>query len=805
MKTQLKIIIRGLLRNKKYIVFSIIGLFISYSFFLLLFTYVSSELSYDTKMPDHENIYRVTMKVTSNGKTIKETAKTQMPLGQALKEKIPGILSYTRILDEETLFRYGEVKLNRQKTYWVDETFPELFSIEIMQGNAVDALSKNFSGILSEEITQKFFGNESPIGKVMIENEGLNMSIGGIFKKPEYNSHFDFDYLMSFKVVSFYNGFQNNWDTDMFYTYIKIDPNADLNEIKKRLDKFANETYVNHHAKNQKVELKLQPITSIHLHSKLENELSTNNNFSFIIILSILGLFTLLVSWLNFSGMVSSRYMTNQTTMLMNRIFGSPHRLINTIALEVFLLCFMSIIFATILITLFGSGIFNMLDVQVAIYPLHQLLIIVVTLLFISIIFCTAIAGAMLIGKHPKDGKIKTSSTKLLGNRQSSLIILQYSFSIFLIIFLGTTLKQIHFLKNTNPGYNKEQILAIHSPRTLIMNFERIAKGDLFISQLKQSGIATDGSITSDLPGKPVHTDLAGFVWLSPTDFPDVKIPADWISIDPGYLKTLGLKLIAGKNFEGDRLANKDKIIVNEKAVKDMGFESPEKAIGATINGNSVALDQSGKKLFTIAGVVSNFHQEGLQEEIKPMAFTHNYFYLFGFCALKLNNYNSNTIKAIDKTWSKIYPNDPFDYFFLDERFDQQYKNELLFFRLCLVFGLIATLIACFGLFGISVETLTKRRKEIGIRKVNGATILEITNMLNSTYIKWIIISFLLASPFAYFVAKKWLQSFAFQTNLSWWIFAIAGIVSLVIALATVSFQSWKAASKNPVESLRNE
>jgi len=398
----------------------------------------------------------------------------------------------------------------------------------------------------------------------------------------------------------------------------------------------------------------------------------------------------------------------------------------------------------------------------------------------------------------PNDAHFRMNPAKTFSKQQLILVVMQYSFSIFLIIFLAITFKQIHFLKSSNPGYNKTQVLVIYSPRSLIVNPLRIAKGNAFIDQLMHFGYATAGCIISDIPGKAVQTSISARCWLSSPNTPELRIPTDQLYIDHGYFKTLDLKLIAGNDFEDKLEVNKDKMIINERAMKALGFDSPEAIIGTGIK------NQDNRK-FTIWGVVSDFHQEGLQEEIKPMAFVYGYDYGFGYCVAKLDNPTSANLKSIQKIWDSVYPNDPFDYFFLDQSFNQQYQNEALFFKLCLIFGITATLIACYGLFGISVETISKRRKEIGIRKVNGATILEIMGMLNSTYIKLTMISFLIAAPFAYFAIQKWLENFAYKTELSWWIFALAGILALGIALLTVSWQSWKAAKRNPVEALKYE
>ena len=805
MKTQLKIIIKGLVKNKKYFIISTSMLFISFSFFLLLFTYFKSELNYDKKLPDNENIYRVTTKITSNGQLIKHTAKSQMPLGEALTQQIPGVVTYSRLLDEECLFRYNDIKLGRQKTYWVDETFPDMFSVEIIEGEAVDALSRAFTGMVSEEMAKKFFGDESPIGKVLIENEGLNMEIRGVFKKPAYSSHFDYDFLMSYATVLFYNGFQNNWDTDMFYTYIQLSPNAEVENVKSNIKKFAEATYVNHHDKNQQVDLVLQPVSSIHLGSHLENELSINNKFGFVLILAMLGLFTLLVSMLNFSGMITSRYKSNQKSLLIIQVFGSKNSILSSIIIETFLIQSLAFISALLFIVLCGDRFFSLINVPVTISLLDSPLLMLGLYVF-CIVFCSLIALTMVYGYLLLNG-VNSSHTirKSKNNSQASLVIMQFSFSIFLIIFLAISIKQVQFMKGTNPGYDMGQVLALHSPRTLIMNSERISKGNLFIEQLKSKGLAESGCITSDLPGKPVHTDLSGFVWLSSPKIQDLKVPADWISIDTAYIKTLGINLIAGLNFHGDIPANITRIVLNEKAVRELGFESPEMAVGARVKGRSASLQQIGMEDFTIAGVVADFHQEGLQEEVKPTAFTYSYYYLFGLYAVKVTNPSANTLASIQENWESLFPDDPFDYFFLDQRFHQQYKNETLFFKLCLIFGIIATIIACYGLFGISIETIAKRKKEISVRRVNGATAAGISSMLGYTYGRWVLFSFLIATPCAYWATHKWLESFAYKTTLSWWVFALSGLLAIIIALVTVSGQTWQAATMNPSEALRNE
>ncbi|MGQ8337405.1 ABC transporter permease [Sunxiuqinia sp. A32] len=803
MNTNLKMIIRGILKNKNYIYFGVGGLVIAYSFSLLLITYLHVELSFDTQIPEYKQIYRVSTQVNYEGAKIKQTAKSQMPLGDALINEIPGIDLYTRILDEECLFRKGDIKYNHQKVYWVDEKFPEIFSLTMLEGNANDALAKPLSMIISETASKRFFGDESPVGKSLVLNEGIIIDIRGVFKNPTTQSHFNYDYLLSFNTITAngWNEHQNNWDTDAFYTYVKLAKNANIETVRQSLTEFSNRTYTNHHKKNQQVVLNLQPIKSIHLHSHLDDELSQNNKYSFILILALLGLVTLLVSWMYFSAMVCSRYSSNQVSLFINNILGaSKYSLIKSIAVEILLLNFIAIIISFSLFSFVGDSIFNTLELPTGLYhqKINFSLQMLVALLISGVLVCSLMPVSVL-AQRMKDAvkKDKSAILKTSNNHQTSFVVFQYSFSIFLIIFLIVAFQQIRFLKDSNPGFNKDQVLVVHSPRTLIFNPIRIVKGKQFIDLLKLNEFAKEVSYASDIPGKAVQTDDKG-LWISPSENPDIKIAVDRLNIDDHYSNTLDLKIIAGRNFESQKEFNDTKLIVNECAVSELNFNDSESAIGSQIK------DQNGNS-FTIVGVVSDYHQEGLQEEIKPMVFQFGYDYLFGYCTVKLANVSESTIASIKHLWESIYPDDPFDYFFLDEQFNNQYRNEALFFKLCFIFGIVSMLIACYGLFSISLETILKKQKEIGIRKVNGATIAKIIAMLNLTYVRLTIISFLIATPFAYIFIHKWLQNFAYKIDLSWWIFAISGLLAMGIALLTVSWQSWRAATRNPVEALRYE
>ena len=783
--------------------FGIFGLIIAYAFVFLLFTHIIAEFSYDKEVPGSENIYRIATIIKDKGESVVETAKSQMPLGEALVSQIPGVNAYSRILDEECLFINGDIKFNRQKVYWVDEKFPEMFSLEMVQGNAGEALEKPGTMIISEDAAQRFFGTEPAVGKSLVLNEGIILRVSGIFKKPKILSHFEYDYLISFNtiVANGWNNRQNNWETNAFYTYIRLDPGVDPADLEKGLNEFAQNTYKSYHEKEQQVELIAQPVESIHLHSHLDDELSKNSKIEFVMILALLGLMTLCIAWLNFSGMVTSRYLNDQTSLLLNRVFGaSGFSVIHSVITEVLLLNILAVGASTGIALIFGNWFFGLLELPYStiLMNLENYLILTGAVLICGLLFSSAGPVYVLTKKMAQSGfKNQIGMGKTQFRQQVMLVIFQYAFSIFLIVFLFVVFQQISFFKESNPGYDKSQLLVIHSPRSLIANPERISKGRDFLARLNNAGLTEAGSFCSDIPGEPVQTDYSGF-WVSPQNQPDWQLPVSRISIDEGYVETLGLKLVAGTNFSPVGENNRDKLILNECAVKALGFDNPQKAIGTLVK------DRNNRS-FTISGVISDFHQEGMQEEIRPLVFNYGYGYLFGYCALPLIQVSPELVETIKSEWEAVYPDDPFDYFFLDEQFNHQYQNEVLFFRMCIIFGVISILIACYGLFGISMETVARRRKEIGVRKVNGATIGGIIFMLNQAYMKWILAAWILACPFAWMAINRWLENFAYRTTVSWWFFCMGWMIAVLIAIVTVSWQSWKAATRNPVEALRYE
>lgn len=802
---QLKMMIRSLLKSRSYLNSVLISLILTFSFLLTLLGYLIQEFEFDSKIPGHDKIYRITTQVSSEGQIIKASAKTQMPLAPLLKEKLAGIEHITRLLDEENLYQYDSIRLNRQKTYWVDEDFPELFSIEIIEGDAVKALSKLHCGLISEEVARKFFGSTSPIGKILIENEGLNIEIGGVFKKPAYPSHLDFDYIISFKTVEYYNRVHNNWDTDMYYTYIKLRPLFDCDRFKKNLQQISDQIFTGQREKGLHVELQLQPLTTIHRSVSLENEMAHNNMpFRYLIILFALGFLTFLVSLLTFSGLVASRYRQNSSNQFLKKIYGDRKRIRQAIHLEITILLLVSLVFSFCLSVIFGSRIYQILNLPSRLISIRELLVIALILFSTSLVTSSYLIRAM-IRTRSRSKKIKKSPAKKPNHSMVSLMILQFGFAMSMIIFLAVTLQQIWYLKTSNPGYSKEQILAIHSPRSLIMNPDRITKANDFFNRLHQSGLIERACLTSDLPGKAVHTDMGGFIWLSTGPASEKKIPTDWISIDQQFFSTLNLEIVAGKNFENDRNDNWETIIINEKAAKELGFSRTEDAPGTTVLCESAIMGEHRKQTFNIIGVVSDYHQEGLQQQIKPLAFTFSYFYLFGFYTLKLNQFQPSDLKTIRKTWDSIFPNDPFDYFFLDEAFDNQYKNEQFFFNIGLSFGLISILIAIIGLIGLSIETTMKQSKQIGIRKINGASTFDIILLLNKDFIKWLSLSLISAIPLAIIALQIWFKTFAFHIRLNILSIFLMACLVLMLAILTVSIQTAKAARKNPADALRYE
>ena len=784
-KNYLKIAFANLIKSRVYSIISISSLSIGMAVSILLLIYVADELSYDRYNENADNIYRL----------IKEADSYQGPqTARFLDEKLPQIKKSARILPRDYMIvQYEDQRFNENWTAYVDNDLLQMFSFKFKFGNAQTALERPLTVVISEKIAQKYFGKEDPIGKVLKFDNDLECTITGVIENMPHNSHFKYDFLISLAGADriFGEELMNNPGWQNFLVYFEMQDQFSKPEAEAEVCKLM---------KNPKDEdaalpiFKLQNLKDIHLYSShIKNDIQPQNSIMFVMIFSAIGLLILLIASFNYVNLLTANATTRVTEIGVRKTFGaSRSQLANQYITESIAVLIISLAFALLIVGL-TLPIFNTLSGK----ELTILSLINGNIIF-GIIGMMILVG-LLAGWYPafvlssfnparvlKSSKISGGSKIQL---KKILVGVQFTIVIALIACAAIMLRQISFLQNKSLGFDKEYVLVAN-----VNDFGNEAKYLSLKQALLEQSIVAGVSSASRVPSNELN-NWGAVVNQEQTEW--ITLP--FVHVQFNYFKTLGIKATQGRLFS-DQLKTDitESVILNEAAVDHLGIQ------GDPI-GQQVKIWWSGKSVRKIVGIVEDIHFESLHEKIKPILFVIQQ----DECSrliVKVNPSNaSEAINILTETSQKIYPEEIFDFRFLDVRLEQLYQKDEKTFQLMGYFAFIAILLACMGLLGMAFFIMTSRTKEIGIRKVNGATVSEIMTMLNVSFVKWMLISFVIATPIAYYSMNKWLENFAYKTTLSWWIFALAGIISLVIVLFTVSGLTYRAARRNPVEALRDE
>ena len=798
----LKASIRNLCINWEISIINILGIVLSFAAVLLIATYVTHELNYDQFHKNNDNIYRVESKRFRHGELADNWASSPIALAPELKNSISGIADFVRLTVQrpqtERIVSRNETFYREMRVCFTEPSFFNIFSFELIKGEKESALTQPNSVVITEDMAHKYFGNENPIGKLLsfsTENNKSEYLVSGILKNLPENSHFKFDFFVSWSSLPI--GFQNNWRIYGVYTYILTEQKVTPSNIINKYNQIAENYPPTNSAQNIKLELELQPITDIHFNAPKPYEIEAKGNKANMVILISIAIAILVISWINYINLFLSLVYKKLKEYMMRKIAGASFSSLATIFLsDVFIVYTLAVPLA-VLFAYTALPFFNQITgLNLTLKPVTQPLFLVIcsTYIVLASIF-SCIVPAYIINKMKTSKWIRNKSNSAnQGKVRQLLVITQFAASIILIAGTITVYKQLDFMRSQNLGYSCEQKMIIRNPAHTtdygqkINSFKQEVRKITGVNSISTSGV---------IPGM----EVANFLDLKRSDKTGEEAKyLEIYPIDHDFTKTYKMNIIAGKNLPENNARNK--FLLNEEAVKLFGFTSNEDAIGRMlVFRNSPPM--------RIEGVVKNFHQQSLDKQFTPIAFTHNQ--TFGwlpqkYITIQLNASNlRGTMAQIDNTWNKFFKSSSYDYFFIDKYFNQQYKSNENFGIVFGVFTGLTIFIAALGLLGLALFAAQRRTKEIGIRKVNGAKISEILSMLNKDFLKWVAIAFGVACPIAYYAMSKWLANFAYKTELSWWIFALAGLIAMGIALLTVSIQSWRAATRNPVESLRYE
>ncbi len=805
----LKIAWRNLWRSKGFSFINITGLAAGLACFIVIALYVADELSYDRYHEKADRIYRINSYIRFGGNDL-NLAVSSDPMGAALKMDYPQVEEYTRIYASSgaKLIKKGDQKINEQAVAHADSTFFNVFTFPALAGDTKKALNDPNTVVITESAAKKYFGSaEAAMGKA-IETDDNNVTlykVTAVIKDMPRNSHFRYDFIFSMDNLDYNFG---NFLSHNFHTYLLLKPGTDYKAFEKNFAQVI-EKYILPQAK-QFMEIKsmdefeksgnhlkyaLMPLTDIHLKSSLFAELDVNGDINRVYIFSAIALFVLLIACVNFMNLSTARSANRAKEVGIRKVLGTERSgLINQFLAESILMAFLSILLA-LLIAYLVLPVFNNIMVKSLsfsylfnwkVIPYLILLPVVVGLLagsYPAFFLSNFKPITVLKGKLAKGAKG--------GMLRSGLVVFQFWISIILVIGVIVMYRQMNFIQTTRLGFNKDQVLIVDGTQAL-------NNPDAFKNEVMGLKGVTNSTYASYLPVENSSRNDNSFSKSAVMTAESAISMQHW-RIDYDYIPTMGMEIVKGRNFSRDFGSDSTAIIINEKTAQILEFPDP---IGQKIYTN--APGQSQQVVLTIIGVVKNFNFESLKKNIGPLCFVLGN--ATASTAFKVSSSGvQDLVKQVESKWKAMAPGLAFRYRFLDESFENMYRDEQRVGQLTLCFGIIAIVIACLGLFGLATFMAEQRTREIGIRKVLGASVPGVVRLLSSDFMKLVLIAFVLAVPFAWYGMNWWLKDFAFRINIGWWVFVIAGVSALMIALITVSFQAVKAALMNPVRSLRSE
>jgi putative ABC transport system permease protein len=774
---------RNIRRYSTHSILNISGMAIGMACAILILLWVQDEWSYDRHFEHADDIYRVIEKQYSPGGEVTLFAPALSVIAPALKNEYPEIIRYSRIMHTPLTLKKKD-EFIEETVVAVDKDFFKMFNIRFVRGDMNSTLNDPHNIVITEETAHKYFGNEDALGKTL-PSRGFLVTVTGVVKPLPHNSHIRFDFLISTEFFAESGAPINNWeDRGRSYSYVELEKGTDSKLVNEKIQNF-----IKKHIKGSNAEIFLQNIKKIHLYSsrKYSYDISGHGDITYVAILGLIAVFILLIACINFMNLATAQSVRRAREIGVRKVAGANKRKIVVQFLgESLLIVLVALVIAMILVELLLPGYNNLTGKQLTVnYQSAGLYIGLISI----VLFCSLLAGSYpafyLSSLKPLD-TMNGVIDKNPGSTQfrRGLVVFQFSLSVLLIISTIIVSAQLSYMQNKKLGYNKDNIGYFMFPTR---------PGDPRLKSLKKDLSNNPDILNVTIGNSPVNIEgtSGGYNWAGKKEGEDILFHG--LAGDEDYAKTFKLELREGRFFSSEFPTDNAAVVLNEKAVEVMGLKNP---VG------EVLTTPWGAKL-TIIGVLKDFHIQSLHYKIEPLIMkkgdANNLF-------VKMKpDHIAATVESINKTFKSFNPGLLIDFHFLDNDFDNLYRTEQQMGKIVGYFSILAIIISCLGLIGLSLFMTELRTKEIGIRKVNGAKPIEVFTLVSKEYIIWVLISILIASPIAWYAMHHWLENFAYKTELSWWIFALAGIFALGIALLTVSWQSWRAATKNPIEALRYE
>ncbi len=799
-RNYLKIAWRNLMLRKAFTAINILGLAIGLATCLLIVLFIQHELSYDAYHTNANRMYRMTIEGSIGGKEVKSVLMS-VPAGPVLAREVPGVEATTRLYGEGSfIVKHANESFKEENVIFPDSNFFEVFSIPLLKGNPKTVLKEPRTLVITETIAEKYFGNADPIGKTLEIGERGPFRITGVCENVPSNSHFHYNMFASLNGIKL----RDKWLASGAYTYVVLREgysveklNASMPAIMNKyiapeIQEFMGITLAEFFKKGDRFGFVFQPIKDIHLHSHQEGEIEANSDIKYIYIFSAIALFILLIACINFMNLSTAGSASRAKEVGIRKVLGSVQsQLIGQFLSESILVTFLALLVALVMVML-ALPYFNQLSGKA-----FEISVLVKGFMLPSILLACLFIG-LLAGSYPAFFLAAFRPVSVLKGKisagfrsswlRSTLVTTQFMVSIGMIIGTIVVYHQLSFIQNKKLGFDKEQIIVLQDTYVLGKQLNS------FKEEIKKLSQVSNATLAGYIPAGASNGSNDGFKIQDGSGKETIYREKTYY-IDDDYLPTLGIRLTAGRNFSKDFRSDSAGVLINEAAAKRFGWKNP---LGKRLS----AVDDKSR-VYTVIGVVKDFHFESIHQSIAPLVMYYgadNY----QMAIRTRTNDIPQLLTLLEQKW-KAQTNNPFAYSFLNDRFNKTYLAEQRIGKLFSIFATLTIIISCLGLFGLAMFTAQQRTKEIGVRKVLGASVMSIIVLLSKDFIRLILLAIVIVSPIAWYAMNQWLKDFAYRVEISWWVFALSGLLAIAVALITVSFQSIKAALMNPVKSLRSE
>jgi predicted permease len=787
LKTYFKLAYRNIIKDKVYSIINITGLAIGLASSIIILLWVQNELSYDKFHKNAGQIYRI---ASDFGDSKSAANSAGMPVG--LKEQMPIVKNMVRIRPSNTtLLEAGGKKFEEEGVFYADASFIDVFSYPLVKGDRATALKETDAILITQAMASKYFGNEDPIGKVIRKDNQKNVVVTGVLANIPANSDLQFDFILPMaSLARTNNDLKNNvWTNFNFWDYIQLDKsfdpsNSNILKLEKQIDQIFHK-----HSPETKALFYLQPLTKIHLAPERLGDMPGHGNAQYVNIFFIIAILILVVACINFMNLATARSARRAKEIGLRKVAGAVRgQLILQFLSESVFISILSLLLALVIVHLF-LPVFNDLANRKLIVDLSDIK------LWLSLLVIALLTG-IISGSYPalflsgfNPVKVLKGNVKSMGGNllfRNTLVVIQFMVSIVLLVGTVVIYNQLQFIKNRNPGFEKANLLYVP------MAGEIWNKQQAFKDELARNPLTSDFAVTSDLPTNLGSWTLSVY-WDGKDPRSQMSFPV--MAVNEDFTHTFRMKLLNGRSFSRAFKADSNNYMINEKMAKTMGLNA-NTAVGKTLTlwGNKG----------TIVGVIKDFNFKPIQQTIEPLVLPFNK--MGGFVVLRtLPGKTKATIQALAKISQQLNPTYPFKFDFLDQDISNLYKGEQQMGNIFNLFAILGIFISCLGLYGLSAFMAEQRTKEIGVRKVLGASVLNLVYLLSSGITRLILIAIVIAIPLSWYAVNSWLSGFAYHINVSWLVFFIASLTALGIAWLTVSYESIKAAIVNPIKSLRTE